>query len=65
MSTVTVNPEILRWARESAGLGPEEAVKKIGLAKTKALTAVERLALLESGETAPSHSTNISSLLRN
>lgn len=56
MSTVTVNPEILRWARESAGLGPEEAVKKIGLTKTKSLTAVERLALLESGELAPSRS---------
>ncbi|VUX55326.1 Helix-turn-helix domain protein [uncultured Woeseiaceae bacterium] len=54
MSTVTVNPEILRWARETARLGPEEAVKKIGLAKTKDSTAVERLALLESGEVAPS-----------
>ena len=54
MSTVTVNPAILQWARETAGLEPEEAVKKIGLAKTKAATAVERLASLEAGDTAPS-----------
>lgn len=54
MTRVVVNPHILRWARETAGLEPEVAVKKIGLAKTKALTAVGRLDALETGDTAPS-----------
>lgn len=53
MTRVVVNPDILRWARETAGLEPETAVKKIGLAKTRALTAVERLEELETGDTAP------------
>lgn len=53
MTRVVVNPGILRWARVTAGLEPEIAVKKIGLAKTKALTAVERLEALETGDTAP------------
>jgi Zn-dependent peptidase ImmA (M78 family) len=53
VTRVVVNPDILRWARETAGLEPEIAVKKIGLAKTKALTAVERLEALETGDTAP------------
>lgn len=53
MSTVVVNPAILRWARETAGLEPEDAARKIALVKTKALTAVERLEALESGDAAP------------
>lgn len=53
MTKVVVNPDILRWARVTAGLEPEIAVKKIGLAKTKTLTAVERLEALETGDTAP------------
>lgn len=53
MTRVVVNPDILRWARETAGLEPEIAVKKIGLTKTKALTAVQRLEALEIGDTAP------------
>ena len=53
MSKVVVNPAILSWARETAGLEPKAAVKKIGLAKAKALSAVERLEALESGDSAP------------
>ena len=53
MATVSVNPEILRWARETAGLQPEDAVKKINLPDTKAMSAVERLLALESGDTKP------------
>lgn len=53
MTKVVVNSKILRWARETACLEPEVAVSKIGLAKTKALTAVERLEALENGDTAP------------
>ncbi len=48
-----VNPEILSWARETAGLTPEQAVNKIHLLQTKDASAVERLALLESGEVPP------------
>ena len=53
MATVSVNPEILRWARETAGLQPEVAVKKINLPDTKAMSAVERLTALESGDANP------------
>jgi Zn-dependent peptidase ImmA (M78 family) len=53
VTKVVVNSKILRWARETACLEPEVAVSKIGLAKTKALTAVERLEALENGDTAP------------
>lgn len=53
MSKVIVNPAILRWARETAGFGLEDAARKIALPRTKALTAVERLEALESGDAAP------------
>lgn len=49
-----VNPEILRWARETAKLTPEEAVKKILLAPARGVSAVDRLAALEKGEDTPS-----------
>ena len=49
-----VNPEILIWARETAGLTPEEAVKKLAIRDTKKANALERLAGYESGEEAPS-----------
>ena len=35
----TVNPEILVWARETAGLMPEEATKKLAIRDTKKATA--------------------------
>jgi Zn-dependent peptidase ImmA (M78 family) len=49
-----VNPEILTWARETAGLTPEQAAAKLQLKPARGLTAVERLAALERGEVAPS-----------
>jgi Zn-dependent peptidase ImmA (M78 family)/transcriptional regulator with XRE-family HTH domain len=49
-----VNPEILRWARETAGLSPEEAAEKIDLGPTKNATAAERIAALEQGVVEPS-----------
>lgn len=49
-----VNPEILRWARETAGLTPEEAAQKVDLAGTKKASAVERMAALEAGTVEPS-----------
>lgn len=49
-----VNPLILRWARETAGLSPEEAAKKIDLAATRSASAVERITALEEGAFEPS-----------
>ena len=46
-----VNPEILVWARETANLTAEEAVKKLDI---QGDTALERLRQLETGETDPS-----------
>lgn len=49
-----VNPAILKWARETAGLTLEEAAKAVNLNDTKTATGAERLALLEQGEEEPS-----------
>ena len=49
----TVNPEILVWARETAGLMPEEATKKLAIRDTKKTTALDRLAGYESGAEDP------------
>ncbi len=52
-----VNPEILRWARETAGLSPEEAADKLKLVPKKGLSAANRLHELESGKEIPSRAT--------
>lgn len=49
-----VNPEILVWARETAGLSPEEAVRKLAIRDTKKAAALQRLAGYETGEEEPS-----------
>jgi Zn-dependent peptidase ImmA (M78 family) len=49
-----VNPEILRWARVTAGLAEEEAVEKLKLRGSKKISAVDKLRALEAGEKAPS-----------
>ena len=49
-----VNPEILVWARETAGLTPEAAVKKLSIRNTQKANALDRLAGYESGEEDPS-----------
>jgi Zn-dependent peptidase ImmA (M78 family) len=51
-----IKPEILIWARETAGLTPEAAVKKLGITATKAASALERLASFEAGEAEVSRS---------
>lgn len=51
-----VNPEILRWARETAGLSIADAAKAIGLSDTKKATGTQKLELLEAGESQPSRS---------
>lgn len=48
-----VNHEILRWARETAGLTEEEAVEKLHLPESKGVTAVDKLRALEAGQTIP------------
>lgn len=54
MSAEAINPAVLVWARETAGLSTDEAAHKIGLTSGIRGTAVEKLEALESGERAPS-----------
>lgn len=49
-----VNPEILKWARETAGLSLEEAAQAIKLNNARGKTGAERLADLEEGAEEPS-----------
>ena len=49
-----VNPEILVWARETAGLSVREAAEKIRLGKTRDATPTDRLEALETGANTPS-----------
>ncbi|KSV75577.1 hypothetical protein N185_17205 [Sinorhizobium sp. GW3] len=49
-----VNPAILRWARETAGLTLEEAAEKVGIGAARGKPGAERLAVLEGGEAEPS-----------
>lgn len=51
-----VNPEILTWARETAGLTQEAAARKLGFKDAQKRTAVERLNAYESGQDDPSRS---------
>lgn len=51
----TPNPEILTWARETAGLSLENAATKLGLGG-KRMSGSEALAAYENGERAPSQS---------
>ena len=49
-----VNPEIMVWARESAGLTQEEAARKLGFRDSSISTASEKLAAVECGRKEPS-----------
>ncbi len=49
----SVNPEILVWARESAGLSLQDAVAKVGIRDARGVSAVDRLTALERGEEKP------------
>ena len=48
-----VNPDILRWARETAGLSLEEATKKLKISDARGEAAVDRLLALEVGAIEP------------
>lgn len=49
-----MSPQVLRWARETAGLSREEAVSKLGLRDARGIAAVKRLQALEEGRETPS-----------
>ena len=49
-----VNPEILIWARETAGLSLEDAAKAVGINDARGKVGADRLAEIEAGERAPS-----------
>lgn len=53
---VQINPRLLAWARETAGLSLEEAAAKLGLRTTAKLTAAEKLQEAESGARSVSQS---------
>jgi Zn-dependent peptidase ImmA (M78 family) len=48
-----VNPEILRWARETSSLTATEAAEKLLLREAEGMLPVARLASLETGESEP------------
>ena len=54
--TIPVNPQILVWARQSAGLTVEQAAEKLALSTTTKHTAAEKLAAMEAGVQQPTRS---------
>lgn len=48
-----INPSILTWARETAGLSVDEAAERLGLASNSRGTAVEKLEAIERGDVRP------------
>jgi Zn-dependent peptidase ImmA (M78 family)/transcriptional regulator with XRE-family HTH domain len=49
-----INPKMLFWGRETAGLSIEEAAEKLGLKDTAKARGVDKLRALEAGERSPS-----------
>ena len=49
-----INPEIMIWARETAGLTRQEAARKLGFRDSSRSTAADKLAAIEYGEKEPS-----------
>ena len=48
-----VNPAVLAWARETSGLSPEEAAKKLDIRAVRGVEALDRLDALETGKAVP------------
>jgi Zn-dependent peptidase ImmA (M78 family)/transcriptional regulator with XRE-family HTH domain len=48
-----INPEVLKWARETAGLSLEDAATKVGINEARGVPGPARLAALETGEIEP------------
>jgi len=53
---MALNPHILTWARETAGLSFDEAAHALGFKDARGRTAAERLQAMEAGEEEPSRS---------
>lgn len=53
MTRINVNPEILLWARNTAGLDLDSAAHKLQIGATRGLSPGERLRAFESGEESP------------
>jgi Zn-dependent peptidase ImmA (M78 family) len=53
---MTVNPDILTWARDTAGLSADDAARALGFNDTRDRSAAERLRALEAGDEEPSRS---------
>ena len=49
-----INPEILSWARETAGLDFAEAAHKVSLGSARGMEPADRLAAMEQGVEEPS-----------
>ena len=49
-----ISPEIMVWARETAGLTRQEAARKLGFRESSKSTAADKLAAIECGEKEPS-----------
>jgi transcriptional regulator with XRE-family HTH domain len=49
VEAVQINPRLLAWARETAGLSLEEAAAELGLKATAKITAAEKLLEAEEG----------------
>lgn len=52
----SVSPEILIWARKTAGHGVADAAKKLGILDSKSASAEQKLRVFELGESEPSRS---------
>src|ERR1700730_13312202 len=50
----SVNPNILKWARETAGLSLQDAAEKVALGEARGVPGEDRLAAYEAGEREPS-----------
>jgi Zn-dependent peptidase ImmA (M78 family)/DNA-binding XRE family transcriptional regulator len=50
----SISPNILRWARETAGLSQDDAAEALGLKTARGATGQERLMALEEGQDEPS-----------
>jgi Zn-dependent peptidase ImmA (M78 family) len=53
---MALNPHILTWARDTAGLSVDEAAHALGFKDARGRTAAERLQAMEAGEEEPSRS---------
>lgn len=51
--SIRVNPDVLIWARQSAGLSVEEAADKLNLSSSAASTSTDKLSAMEAGKKQP------------